>query len=42
MNKITLVLKCLKAKNYKWALCHIFNKNIFQYYNKSIIDIIFK
>jgi hypothetical protein len=42
MNKIKLVLKCLKAKNYKWALCHIFNKNIFQYCDKNIVDIIVK
>lgn len=42
MKKLILIVNCLKSKRYKWALCHLFNKNIFQYYNKSIIDIILK
>ena len=40
MKRLDLIVKCLKSKNYKWALCHLFNKSIFKYYNKSIIDII--
>lgn len=42
MKKIKLICKCLKGKNYKWALIHLKNKNIFEYYNKSILEILFK
>ena len=42
MKKLVLMLRCVMRGNYKWAMCHLFNKNIFQYYDKNIVDIIFK
>ena len=42
MNKLILIVKCLVGGQYKWSLCHLFNKSIFKYYNKSILDIMFR
>lgn len=30
MKKFILIIRCLKAKNFKWALYHLQGKNIFE------------
>ena len=37
MKKLILIIKCLKAKQYKWALLHLQNKNIFEEAKKNLI-----
>lgn len=36
MKKLTLIIRCLRAKNYKWALYHLQGKNIFEEARKEL------
>ena len=36
MKKLILIIRCLKAKNYKWVLYHLQGKNIFEETRKEL------
>ena len=36
MKKLILIIRCIKAKNYKWSLWHLQGKNIFEETKKEL------